>query len=41
MNWDAIAAIGRMLGSVAVLLTLAYLAVQVKHARGELRRSIR
>ena len=41
MNWDAIAAIGQMLGSVAIFVTLAYLAMQVKHARGELRRSIR
>jgi hypothetical protein len=41
MNWDAIAAIGQLLGSVAIFVTLGYLAVQVKHARGELRRSIR
>ena len=40
MNWDAIAAIGQMLGSVAVLVTLGYLAVQVRHARSEVRRSI-
>jgi len=41
MNWDAIGAIGQVLGSIAVFVTLGYLAVQVKHARGELRRSIR
>jgi hypothetical protein len=40
MNWDAIGAIGQMLGSLAVFVTLGYLAVQIKHARGEVRRSI-
>jgi len=40
MNWDAIGAIGQMLGSVAVLVTLAYLAVQVRHARREVQRSV-
>jgi hypothetical protein len=30
MNWDAIGAIGQMLGSLAVLITLAYLTVQVR-----------
>ena len=38
MNWDAIAAIGQMLGSVAVLVTLGYLAAQVRHARVEVQR---
>ena len=40
MNWEAIAAIGQMLGSIAVFVTLGYLAVQIGHARGEVRRSI-
>jgi len=40
MNWEAIAAIGQMLGSIAVFVTLGYLAVQIRHARGEVRRSI-
>ena len=40
MNWEAIGAIGQLVGSVAVLVTLGYLANQVRHARGELRRSI-
>ena len=40
MNWDAIAAIGQMLGSVAVFVTLGYLAVQVRHTRDEMRRSV-
>jgi len=40
MNWDAIGAIGQMLGSVAVLVTLGYLAVQVRHSRTALLGSI-
>ncbi len=30
MNWDAIAAVGELLGALAVLITLVYLAVQIK-----------
>ena len=30
MNWDAIGAIGQMLGSIAVLVTLTYLAAQIR-----------
>ena len=40
MNWDAIGAIGQMLGSLAVFITLGYLAVQVTHARREVKRSV-
>ena len=40
MNWDAIGAVGQMLGSVAVLFTLGYLAVQVNHGRRDTQRSI-
>jgi hypothetical protein len=40
MNWDAIGAVGQVLGSVAVFITLGYLAVQIRYARGELRRSV-
>jgi hypothetical protein len=40
MNWDEVGAIGQVLGSIAVFITLGYLAVQVGHARGEMRRSI-
>ena len=40
MNWEAIAAIGQVLGSLAVFITLVYLSVQVRHARGEVRRSV-
>lgn len=40
MNWDAIGALGEVLGSIAVFLTLGYLAVQVRHAREQVRHSI-
>ena len=33
MNWDAIGAIGQLLGALAVVITLGYLAVQVRVAR--------
>ena len=33
MNWDAIAAVGEILGASAVVLTLGYLAVQVRDAK--------
>jgi hypothetical protein len=33
MNWDAIGAVGELIGAAAVVLTLGYLAVQVKHAK--------
>jgi hypothetical protein len=39
MNWEEVGAIGQVLGSVAVFITLGYLAVQVRHARMETRRS--
>ena len=32
MNWEAVAAIGQILGAFAVFVTLIYLAIQVKHA---------
>jgi len=41
MNWDALGAIGETLGAIAVLVTLGYLAVQVRHARDEVARSSR
>jgi hypothetical protein len=40
MHWDAIAAIGQLLGSIAVFITLGYLALQVRYTKDELRRSI-
>ena len=33
MNWDAFGAIAEMIGGIAVLVTLVYLAVQVRHAQ--------
>jgi hypothetical protein len=39
MNWEALGAIGETLGAFAVFVTLGYLAVQVSHAREEVRRS--
>ena len=39
MNWDAIGAIGQILGSVAVLITLAYLAVQIRQTKQQMQRS--
>jgi len=40
VNWEEVGAIGQVLGSVAVLITLVYLSVQVAHARQETRRAI-
>ena len=40
MNWEALGAIGETLGAVAVFVTLGYLAVQVRHARDEVARSV-
>ena len=40
MNWEEVGAIGQVLGSLAVFITLVYLASQVRHARQETRRSI-
>ena len=42
MNWDAIGAIGELISAAAVLVTLIYLAVQVRQARKmQLAESIR
>ena len=40
MNWDEVSAIGQVLGSVAVFVTLIYLAIQTRHSRREVRRSV-
>jgi len=40
MNWDAIGAISEVLGAFAVFVTLGYLAIQVRHARHEVGRSV-
>ena len=41
MNWEEVGAIGQVLGSIAVFVTLIYLAIQVRHSRAETLRSIR
>ena len=41
MNWDAVGAIAEILGSITVISTLFYLALQVKHARDQIRTSVR
>lgn len=33
MNWDAVGAVGEVVGAVAVVATLAYLATQVRYAK--------
>ena len=40
MNWEEVGAIGQVLGSVAVFITLVYLSVQTRHARSEARRAV-
>jgi len=37
MNWEAVGAVGDLLGGTAVLITLIYLALQVKDARNALK----
>ena len=39
MNWDAIGAVGEILGALAVVLSLGYLAGQIKSNTGALRRA--
>jgi hypothetical protein len=39
MNWDALGAIGEIIGAVAVLVTLFYLAAQIKMQNRELEKS--
>ena len=33
LNWEAIGAVGEILGAMGVIITLAYLAVQIKYTR--------
>jgi len=40
LNWDAIGAVGEILGAVSVLITLLYLATQVKEAKRATRAQI-
>ena len=39
MNWDALGAIGEVVGAIAVVMTLAYLAIQVRQNSSSLNRS--
>ena len=39
MNWDEVGAIGQVLGSLAVFITLIYLAMQARHTQREVQRS--
>jgi hypothetical protein len=41
MNWEEVGAIGQVLGSIAVFITLSYLSIQVRHARIDAERSLR
>ncbi len=41
MNWDAIGSIAEVVGALAVLITLAYLAVQVRQNSTQLREATR
>jgi len=38
MNWDALGAIGEIIGAAAVLVTLFYLAAQIKMQNRELEK---
>lgn len=40
MNWNAVGAIGQILGSVAVFVTIGFLAVQVHDNETQMQRSI-
>jgi hypothetical protein len=37
INWDAMGALGELLGSAGVFISLAYLAMQMKHSAAETR----
>lgn len=41
MNWDAIGAIGEMVGAVAVVITLLYVARRIHQANAQTRASAR
>ena len=40
MNWNAIGAVGELIGALAVVVTLGYLGVQIRYARSEARRAL-
>ncbi len=39
MNWEAIGAIGEVVGAIGVIVTLGYLAFQIRQNTGQLRRN--
>ena len=41
MNWDAIGAVGEMVGAIAVVFSVAYLAVQIRSGSAALSTNIR
>lgn len=40
MNWDALGAIGEIIGAAAVFATLVYLAVQIRQNTGAVRAAV-
>jgi hypothetical protein len=40
MNWEAIGAVGEILGVIAVVVTLIYLAIQIRHSTAQARASM-
>src|SRR5262250_896557 len=40
MNWEEVGAIGQVLGSIAVFITLVYLSIQTNHSRRESQRAM-
>ena len=41
MNWDAIGAIGEVFGSLVVVMTVGYLAVQVRQNTAQQKREVK
>ena len=41
MNWDAVGAIGEIVGAAAVVITLFYLGTQIRHANALARAQTR
>jgi heme/copper-type cytochrome/quinol oxidase subunit 1 len=39
MNWEMISAVGQMLGAIGVIISLVYLAVQIRNQKTESRRA--
>jgi hypothetical protein len=41
MNWEAIAAVGELIGALAVVVSIVYLSVQIRHNTGHLEQQTR